>query len=92
MMSKPFGSFKEIFYSLMRKDDGLILRTRYASALCLMLGATHHVALRATLAEQSSSARLQAGLAASLCVDYLAQVTTHRLSMTVAVAIEEASK
>ena len=37
---------------------------------------------------------LTSKLADSLCVDYLAQVTTPRLSMTVAVAvaIEEASK
>ena len=37
---------------------------------------------------------LASKLADSLCVDYLAQVTTRRLSMTVAVAvaIEEASK
>jgi hypothetical protein len=59
-----------------------------------MLGAMHLIALRSILAEQSSSARLQAGLADSLCVDYPAQVTTRRLSMTVAVAvaIEEAMK
>ena len=41
---------------------GLILLTRNASALCLMLGATHLIALCATLVEQSSSARLQASL------------------------------
>ena len=35
---------------------------------------------------------LTSKLADSLYVDYLAQVTTPRLSMTVAVAIEEASK
>ena len=73
---------------------GLILPSSYASALCLMLGAMHLVALRSTLVEQSSSACLQAGLADSLSLDYLAQVTTRRLSMTmaVAVAIEEVSK
>ena len=73
---------------------GLILLTRYASALRLMLGALHLVALCSTLVEQSSQTRLQAWLADSLCVDYLAQVTTRRLSMTVAVAVaaEEASK
>ncbi|MBO7196938.1 MAG: hypothetical protein J6V80_06425 [Clostridia bacterium] len=50
--------------------------------------------LHTTLVEQSSSARLQAGIADSLWVDYLAQVTTCRLSITiaVAVAIEEACK
>ena len=59
-------------------NDGLILQTSYASALRLMLGATHLVVFHTTLVEKSSLARLQAGLADSLCVDYLAQVTTHR--------------
>ena len=44
------------------RDDGLILPTSYASALRLILGATHLIALCATLVEQSSSARLQASL------------------------------
>lgn len=44
------------------KCDDLILLTRYASALRLMLGAAHLVALRSTLVEQSSSACLQASL------------------------------
>ena len=61
-----------------RVSDGLILHTRCASALRLMLGAMHHVALRSTLAEQSSQTRLQAGLADSLSVDYLAPATTRR--------------
>ena len=47
---------------LLQRDDVLILRTRYASTLRLMLGASHFVALCATLVEQSSSARLQASL------------------------------
>ena len=47
---------------LTQRDDGLILLTRYASALCLMLGASHFVTLCATLVEQSSSACLQASL------------------------------
>ena len=54
---------------------GLILLTRYASALCLMLGATHLIALCATLVEQSSAASLASELADSLSVDYPAQVT-----------------
>ena len=41
---------------------GLILLTRYASALCLMLCATHFVVLHTTLVEQSSQTRLQASL------------------------------
>ena len=41
-----------------------------------MFAATHLVALRPTLVEQSSSASLTSELADSLCVDYLAQVTT----------------
>jgi len=41
-----------------------------------MLGALHFVALCATLAEQFSSACLQAGLADSLSVDYPALATT----------------
>ena len=57
---------------------GLILPTSYASALRLMLGAMHLIALRATLMEQSSQTRLQVGLADSLSVDYPSQVTTHR--------------
>ena len=79
---------------LMQRDDGLILPTSYASALRLMLGASHLVALYATLVEQIFLGSLASKLADSLCVDYLAQVTTRRLSMTVAVAvaIEEASK
>ena len=44
------------------QNDGLILPTSYASALCLMLGATHLVTQCVTLVEQSSSARLQASL------------------------------
>ncbi len=47
---------------LLQRNDGLILLTRYASALCLMLGATHLIALRPTLEEQSSQTRLQASL------------------------------
>ena len=51
-------------YNVFRKyaNDVLMLLTRNASALCLMLGATHLVALRPTLEEQSSLARLQASL------------------------------
>ena len=59
-----------------RVSDGLMLLTRYASVLRLMLGAMHLVTQSVTLVEQSSQARLQAGLADSLCVDYPAQVTT----------------
>ena len=46
----------------LRRNDGSYTPTRYASTLCLMLCATHLVALHATLVEQSSSARLQASL------------------------------
>ena len=83
-----------VLYSESMIIAGLILPTSYASALRLMLGATHLVVLYTTLAEQSSQVRLQAGLVDSLCIDYPVQVTAHRLSMTVAVAvaIEEASK
>lgn len=51
-------------YNVFRKyaNDVLILLTRNASALRLMLGATHLVALRPTLEEQSSQTRLQASL------------------------------
>ena len=59
-----------------RVSNGLMLLTRNPSTLCLMLGATHLVTQSVTLVEQSSQARLQAGLADSLCVDYPAQVTT----------------
>ena len=41
---------------------GLILLTRYASALRLMLCASHFVVLHTTLVEQSSQTRLQASL------------------------------
>ena len=73
---------------------GLILPTSYASALRLMLGATHLVALRSTARGAIFLGSLASKLADSLCVDYLAKVTTHRLSMTVAVAvvIEQACK
>ena len=47
---------------LLQRNDGLILRTRYASALRLLLGALHLVVLHTTLVEQSSSAHLQASL------------------------------
>lgn len=57
---------------------GLIFPTSHASALRLMLCASHLVVFHATLVEQSSQTRLQAGLADSLCVDYPAQVTTLR--------------
>ena len=67
---------------------GLILPTSYASALRLMLGATHLIELSSTARGAIFADSLTSKLADSLCVDYLAQVTTHRLCMTVAVAIE----
>ena len=69
-------NYYAIIFSGNTQNYGLILLTRYASALRLMLCASHYVVLHTTLVEQSFSARLQAGLADSLCVDYTAQVTT----------------
>ena len=57
---------------------GLILLTRYASALCLMLASTHLVALRPTLVEQSSQARSASIIGAG---------NNPQVLMTVAVAI-----
>ena len=73
---------------------GLIPLARYASALCLMLGAMHLVALRPTLVEQSSSARLQASLQTRSTSIIRRREHPPKLSMTVAVAvaIEQASK
>ena len=48
--------------ALKRRDDGFILLIRCASALRLMLCASHYVVLHTTLVERSSSARLQASL------------------------------
>ena len=69
---------------LMHRNDGLILRTRYASALCLMLGALHLVVLRTTLAKESSS-RLTCKRGAGNNPQVI-------ITVAVAVAIEEASK
>ena len=56
-----------------------------------MLGATHLVALRSTLVEQSSSARLQASLQ-TRSASIIGAGNNPQVLMTVAVAIEEASK
>ena len=72
---------------------GLILLTRYASALCLMLGATHLIALCATLVEQSSQTRLQASLQTrSASIIGAGNNPQVLMTVAVAVAIEEASK
>jgi hypothetical protein len=82
-------------YNVFRKyaNDVLILLTRFASALRLMLGALHLVVLHTTLVEQSSQTRLQASLqtrsASIICAGNNPQV---RMTVAVAVAIEEASK
>ena len=57
-----------------------------------MLGATHLVALRSTARGAIFLGSLASKLADSLYVDYPAQVTTRRLGMAVAVAIEDVSK
>ena len=75
---------------LLQRNDVLILPTNYASALRLMLGASHFVALCATLVEQSSSACKQA---CRLALRRLSVAGNNPMvGMTVAVAIEEASK
>ena len=71
-----------------------MLPTRYASTLRLMLGACAPCCAAHNARGAIFLGSLTSKLADSLCVDYLAQVTTRRLSMTVAVAvaIEEACK
>ena len=72
---------------------GLILLTRYASALRLMLGASHLVALHATLAEQSSSARLQASLQTrSASIIWCREQPSWHMTVACAARIEEALK
>ena len=61
--------------------------------LRLMFGATHLVVLRPTLAEQSSSARVQASLhTRSASIIGAGNNPQVRMTVAVAVAIEEASK
>ena len=75
------------------EKDGLILLTRFASALCSMLGALHLVVLHTTLVEQSSQARLQASLQ-TRTASIIGAGNNPQVLMTVAVAvaIEQASK
>ena len=61
---------------LLQRNDGLILHTRYASALRLMLGALHLVVLHHNARGAIFLGSLTSELADSLCVDYPAQVTT----------------
>ena len=71
----------------------LILLTRYASALRLMLCASHYVVLHTTLVEQSSSARLQASLQTrSTSIIGAGNNPMVGMTVAVAVAIEEACK
>ena len=69
----------------MRRDDGLILLTRNASALRLMLCASHYVVLHTTLVEQSSQTRSASIIGAG-------NNPMVGMTVAVAVAIEEACK
>ena len=82
-----------ISFRITQRDDGLILPTSYASALRLVLGATHLVVFYTTLVEQSSSACLQASLQTrSASIIGAGNNPMVGMTVAVAVAIEEASK